>query len=123
MDCLSRPPHDHHTHSHPPLSDRGVYDKDSEESITEEEAMSQKTKCTRCDKTFPDHLMQSLFTSGKGYESMCPICALAQMNEVHGMNRTEFSGEMANQLLYEARGLLKKTPKNFNKAGRIKENG
>ena len=67
--------------------------------------MSQKTKCDACNKTFPSHLIQSVYSTG--YEDICPICALDRMNENHGMDRTEFSGEMENQLLHEAHAYLK----------------
>ena len=70
--------------------------------------MSQETKCTHCERFFPSHLIQSLFTGGRGYEAMCPICALKDMNKTHGMNRTEFNGTMANELLAEARAYIKK---------------
>ena len=70
--------------------------------------MNQKTKCVPCGRFFPSHLIQPHFISGRGFKDKCPICALKDMNKIHGMNRTQFNGTMANDLLTEARAYLSK---------------
>jgi hypothetical protein len=71
-------------------------------------------KCNKCEQKFPDHLVQPMTISDPEnpelcYLLVCPICALAITNEVHGINRTGFSpGTRAQEMLQEARRFLKK---------------
>ncbi len=62
-------------------------------------------RCRHCGERFPEHLIQPYITNN-GNISVCGICALAISNEMHGMNRTEFGGEMANQYLVETKAYL-----------------
>jgi len=64
-------------------------------------------KCNECERKFPEHLIQPLFAKGT-YTPMCPICALRITNEIHGINRKEFHGTMANQYLKEAKRHVQK---------------
>ncbi len=70
--------------------------------------MDETKNCPLCTIDFPDHLIQVMFTS-EGNMEVCPICALDIQNTLHGIERTEFSGEMANQMLFEARAYLEGT--------------
>ncbi len=67
-----------------------------------------KKECTKCKRKFPDHLIQPYISSRRAPQEVCPICALALSNEQHGLNRTEFSGKIANHLLDEARAFIAK---------------
>jgi hypothetical protein len=46
---------------------------------------------------------------GQGYINCCPICALRITNEVHGTNRQNFNGEIAQANLVAARAFLAET--------------
>ena len=46
-----------------------------------------------------------MFINGKYTKPICPICALALRNKIHGLNDKEFVGTMANEYLREARKL------------------
>jgi len=63
-------------------------------------------KCSYCNHEFPEHLIQSIALideAGLRYVPICPICALATLNKMHGIEQTEFQGQIANSLLKEAR--------------------
>ena len=64
-----------------------------------------KDRCLNCGIKFPEHLIQPMVGSGFSL-MMCPICALEVSNKMHGLNRNEFNGEIANQYLKEARAYL-----------------
>ncbi|KKL23653.1 hypothetical protein LCGC14_2423240 [marine sediment metagenome] len=70
-----------------------------------QEVIESFERCEICDRNFPDHLISQMVLLG-GRPDVCPLCALEAMNQVHGMIRTEFGGEMANEMLYEARAFL-----------------
>lgn len=58
--------------------------------------------CTECDREFPDHLLNPLFT-GRGTFYMCPLCALKTRNRMHNLpSDTLFQGEVANDMWIEA---------------------
>lgn len=71
------------------------------------EHKSNRARCTKCQRMFPEHLIQPYVTNVAPPQYVCPICALALSNEQHGQNRTEFSGEMAQQYLEEAQEYLR----------------
>lgn len=57
-------------------------------------------KCQRCHKRYPNRFMDVLHTTD--YDIVVdPICALEEINEIHGSNRTEFKGGMAQEKLQE----------------------
>ena len=64
-------------------------------------------KCGKCKKKYPDKLV-NLFVTMDSKLMLCPICALAETNRIHGTNRTEFDGENANIFLREAKEFDKK---------------
>lgn len=61
-----------------------------------------ESHCVICHKKYPARFIQPMFFLG-GYHSVDPECALAITNEIRGTNLTEFSGEMAQQLLEDFR--------------------
>ncbi len=66
-------------------------------------------QCPQCKKKFPEHLIDRLFVStpdGSDYRDSCPICALRIGNEIHGINRKEFTGTTAQQYLEEAQAFI-----------------
>lgn len=62
-------------------------------------------KCGECKRDAPSHCLSPMFigsNEGSGYTaSICPLCALRITNDVHGVDRTEFTGTMAQQMLEE----------------------
>ena len=62
--------------------------------------------CQECKRSFSDELIQPLYYKGT-YTPMCPLCALAITNKIHGMNRKKFAGTMANELLEQAKEEVK----------------
>lgn len=62
-------------------------------------------KCPKCDRYFPNHLI-NLLVSSAGNTLSCPICALEHGNKMHDINRTDFDGVKAKQLLAEAKEFL-----------------
>jgi hypothetical protein len=73
--------------------------------------MIDTARCHKCKRQFPDHLIDNLITVTGGKMtslSVCPICALDLSNKQHGINRAEFTGEKANQMLKNAREYLEK---------------
>ena len=62
------------------------------------------TKCNECNRKFPDGLVSNMLT----YRYVCPICGLKISNEIHGINRTDFDGPIAQQMLFDAREFVSK---------------
>lgn len=73
------------------------------------------TRCSKCQLTFPDHLISEVVISRNGRPESRPVdpeCALQIMNEIHGMARTNFSkGTHAQAMLEECREYKAKMPK------------
>ena len=65
-------------------------------------------KCPQCNRDFPAHLINRM-VSNEGSFYSCPLCALEYGNKMHGINRTDFTGTIASQLLAEAREFINKT--------------
>ena len=61
-----------------------------------------KNKCTQCRWEYPDELLQPLQTGEGVIGQMCGICALAWVNEMHGLKREKFDGENAEDLRLRA---------------------
>ncbi len=64
-------------------------------------------KCRICSRDFPTHLIQELASSDENghiqHRTMCPICALKQINSLSGLPEgTPFRGANANALHKEA---------------------
>ena len=76
----------------------------------EEEWMPDLAKCDCCKREFPEELLQPYVSDGPVTPDICPICALGLSNLQHGMDRIEFNGTMANEMLREARHYLIKNP-------------
>jgi len=68
---------------------------------------SNQARCSKCQRMFPEHLIQPYITNVAPTQHVCPICALVLSNKQHGLNRTEFSGEMVQQWLEEAQEFLR----------------
>jgi hypothetical protein len=59
------------------------------------------TKCGNCKIKYPDELLSPGMGLGTS-DSMCGICALELSNKMLGINRTEFTGEIAEQMRLDA---------------------
>lgn len=57
--------------------------------------------CTRCRLPYPAELVTATCVNG-AYVNVCGICALDISNELHGDNRTEFHGEIAEWMRQDA---------------------
>lgn len=66
--------------------------------------------CNYCHLPYPEHLLSPVF-GGPDTGPVCAICALAIINEAHGMHRTTFSGEQAERLRQAALAWRIKHPK------------
>lgn len=65
--------------------------------------------CEKCKTDYPVHLINCMYVTGCHLD-VCPICALAISNEVHGMERENFAkGSLAQAMLEEAREIQKKS--------------
>lgn len=71
---------------------------------------SRTTACERCKWRYPARLLSSMTTSKGDTGEICGICALAVSNEVHGIQRTEFTGQWAEHLRQEAIEWRKRHP-------------
>ena len=80
-----------------------------------------KVKDIGCGRMFPSHLIHPMVSTIGTFE-LCPLCALKLRNRIHGLNDTQFKGSIANQLLEEARAIIKRREKNENKNARSKTN-
>lgn len=58
-------------------------------------------KCNKCGVDYPDGYLSPIMGTGVA-EMVCGICALELSNQVLGINRTEFQGEMAEDLRQDA---------------------
>ena len=58
------------------------------------------TQCDRCSVKYPDYILSTGF---------CGICALELSNQIHGDNRTKFTGETAEDFRRDAIRHRKKT--------------
>lgn len=59
--------------------------------------------CGRCKLPYPEELLTQMFIGGQGYtEPVCGICALEISNELHGVVRKRFQGEMAEDMRQQA---------------------
>ena len=74
-------------------------------------------QCKRCYCWYPERFIFPFFTDGEYYD-LDPECALKTKNEVHGLNHTEFSGVMAQQLLVDFKKWKKEATINENKISR-----
>lgn len=53
-------------------------------------------RCAECQWKYPEIILSPLFVGNVGYtRQVCGICALKLMNEIHGINRSSFTGSMA----------------------------
>ncbi len=63
-------------------------------------------RCERCNLAYPPDLTTPMFIArndGSGYTApVCGICALEISNEIHGDNRTKFTGTQAEALRQKA---------------------
>jgi hypothetical protein len=74
-------------------------------------------RCPRCKREFPSEFFDfPMIINGK-YHWVCPICALALRNEVHGLNDTKFQGSIANEMLEKARQWVREHKKELTKCG------
>lgn len=67
------------------------------------------TKCGNCKRHFPDHLVNPLRTNAGPIRNVCPICALVELNRMHGLPLdTPFQGEQAQDFYEEAMEFIRR---------------
>lgn len=59
-------------------------------------------KCSSCNWSYPEEFLNAMFSSKGVEQSICGICALAISNKTLGVERTHFTGEMAEDLRLDA---------------------
>lgn len=62
-------------------------------------------RCEECKITYPSDYTAPLVITREGLKStinVCGICALELTNKLHGLNRTEFGGEVAEEMRQRA---------------------
>lgn len=52
-------------------------------------------KCDRCKWSYPDEMLNPMFANGGYTKPVCGLCALEIGNEISGVKRLSFQGEMA----------------------------
>ena len=52
-------------------------------------------QCNKCKWNYPDHLLHPIVDNNGPSAPVGGICALQITNEVHGINRRRFDGELA----------------------------
>ena len=68
-------------------------------------------KCNECGFDYPEEILAPLMTSSGNVASVCGICALELSNQVLGVERTEFQGEIAESFRLEALRIRKEKKK------------
>lgn len=68
-------------------------------------------RCDDCQWNYPDTYLNRMYVNGGYTKPICGICALELMNSVHGVQRTKFNGEMAEQARLDAIKWRKNHPK------------
>lgn len=58
--------------------------------------------CGNCSRSMPDNVVSPLMTND-GVVMMCALCALAEVNRIHGLDNRPFNGELARSMFNEAR--------------------
>lgn len=70
-------------------------------------------KCGECGRNAPSECLSPMAVGGGGElgytPAICPLCALKVSNELHGDDRTEFTGTMAQQMLEECEDYYQET--------------
>jgi hypothetical protein len=54
-------------------------------------------KCTRCKIDYPRDCVDHACLNGE-YVTLCGQCALEETNELHGLNRKRFDGQLAEDM-------------------------
>lgn len=67
------------------------------------------SKCSECKRKIPEELLSPMITSSGNQADVCGVCALEISNQVLGIKRTRFNGEMAEDLRQDAIVHYKKT--------------
>jgi len=59
-------------------------------------------KCGNCKVDYPEEILNYLDLNGKLVRDCCGICALELSNKLHGFDRKQFTGEMAERFRMQA---------------------
>ena len=60
-------------------------------------------KCPECKWQYPSNTyVSAMMVNGEYTEPICGICALDMGNRLHGMPRTHFTGEIAEEMRHKA---------------------
>jgi len=79
------------------------------------------TNCAECKWTYPaDTYVSQMMVMGNYTKPICSICALEMSNRLHGIPRTKFLGEMAEEMRQKAIRWRENNPK-FGPKDRVKE--
>ena len=68
------------------------------------------SKCAECKWKYPDSLLSPMMINGAYTKPICAICALELSNKAHGVDRTLFTGEIAEHMRQLAIRWRKKNP-------------
>ena len=68
-------------------------------------------RCSQCGWKYPDYLLHTLHSSAGNNPQMCGICGLEISNKILTIQRTEFTGPLAEKLRQEAIAWRKQYPK------------
>jgi hypothetical protein len=66
--------------------------------------------CKECKWKYPDELLNPIVTSLGSSGLICGICALELTNQIHGIKRKRFNGQMAEHMRLDAIIWRKKHP-------------
>jgi hypothetical protein len=74
-----------------------------------------ETKCPKCKVRFPENLVKPMLIAGPDGQSVmdrCPICALQDRNEIHGLGKeTPFGSQRADEMFKQSVEHLQKQTK------------
>jgi hypothetical protein len=59
-------------------------------------------KCARCKINYPAAILNPVHTDKGVTGEVCGICALEMSNEIHGIHRKRFDGEVAEHMRQQA---------------------
>jgi hypothetical protein len=55
-------------------------------------------KCPHCGVEYPPEILSPVVATGGATAEICGICALAMINQAHGIRRRKFDGPVAERL-------------------------
>jgi hypothetical protein len=75
--------------------------------------------CDKCKLPYPDNLVATVMIGGTYLKPVCGICALEITNEYHGVERKEFTGEVAEKMRRDAIRWRRNNPSKVNDSTKV----